>query len=141
MRLFLYGTLIGASDTAMARWLAPRLREAVGGSVPGRLVAIPSPGGWFPALIRESGGERVWGMICRADFAPGELARLDRYEGAEYRRAAAIARTEDGLLLTVQLYRWRAPLPGGAEPIRGGDFLAWLAKTGRKPFSVPRNGR
>ena len=140
MRFFLYGTLIDASDTRMARWLAPRLGECVRGSVPGRLVAIPCPSGWFPALVGGRGGERAVGMICRADFAPGDLARLDRYEGAEYRRATVRARADDGRLLTVQLYRWRATLPRGAEPIRGGDFLAWIAETGRQPFSAPRNG-
>jgi gamma-glutamylcyclotransferase (GGCT)/AIG2-like uncharacterized protein YtfP len=135
MHLFLYGTLIGESDTRMARWLAPRLGESLRGSVPGRLVAVPSTGGWFPALVRGHGGERVWGMVGRTRLGPGDLARLDRYEGAEYRRATARARGEDGRLLAVQLYRWRAPLPPGAEPIAGGNFLAWLNETGRKAFS------
>ena len=134
-RFFFYGTLLAASDTAMARWLGPRILETRRADVPGRLLAIPSPGGWYPALVAGRGGERARGTLCTVTLGPGDLARLDRYEGREYRRETARARAPTGGRLQAQLYRWRAPLPGGAEPIRGGDFLAWLAQTGRRPFS------
>lgn len=125
-RLFVYGTLIDASDTAAARWLRPRLHEVRRASVPGRLVAIPTPDGWYPALL-PGGGARVRGLCCTFDLARRDLARLDRYEGREYRRggARALAGTRR---LTVQLYRWRGTVPRGARPVPGGDFLNWLGR-------------
>ena len=120
----------------MARWLAPRLGSPVRGSVPGRLYAIPHARGWFPALVPGRTDDRVQGMICEAALGAADIARLDRFEGAEYRRGAARALARDGGRRAVQVYRWRTRLPAGAEPIPGGDFLAWLASTGRSGFGV-----
>lgn len=140
MRLFVYGTLLAATDTPMARWLASRMRETVAAHVLGRIVAIPTPNGWYPALLPALGGQGVAGMACETDFGPGDLARLDRYEGREYVRLTLPARATDGRRLSAQTYRWRAALPAGARPIWHGDFLAWLKETGQKPFSAGRNG-
>lgn len=136
MRLFLYGTLMGAADTPMSRWLGERVASAVPASAPGRMLVIPSPTGWFPALLPGSG--RVRGMLADIGLAPGELAHLDRYEGREYRRGTVRVRGAEGLV-TAQAYLWRAPLPVGALPVPGGDFLAWLAATGA-PILKSRNG-
>src|SRR5579871_1723963 len=84
-RLFVYGTLIDASDTPAARWLRSRMRRAEGASVPGRLVAIPTPRGWYPALV-PAPGSRVHGLCCTVALDACDLAWLDRYEGREYRR-------------------------------------------------------
>jgi gamma-glutamylcyclotransferase (GGCT)/AIG2-like uncharacterized protein YtfP len=126
IRLFVYGTLMEASDTPAARWLGPRLHSAVRASVPGRLVAIPAEQGWFPALLPSSTG-RVHGLCCTAELAPRDLARLDRYEGREYRRIAARALVDAGSV-GVQLYRWSRAVPPGARAIPGGDFLNWLGR-------------
>jgi gamma-glutamylcyclotransferase (GGCT)/AIG2-like uncharacterized protein YtfP len=126
MRLFIYGTLMEASDTPAARWLRPRLRSIVPASVPGRLIAVPNAQGWFPALL-SSGPGRVHGLCCTAELAPSDLARLDRYEGREYRRITARALVEASHV-TVQLYRWRAAPPPEACAIPGGDFLNWLGR-------------
>lgn len=140
MHLFVYGTLLAAADTPMARWLASRLGEIVAAHVPGRLVAIPTPHGWYPALLPGRGGQRVSGMVCETDFGPGDLVRLDRYEGREYVRRTLLVRTRDGRRLGAQVYRWRTALPADSRPIRHGDFLAWLKETRQQPFSARRNG-
>lgn len=135
MRLFLYGTLIEASDTPAARWLRPKLRDAVRASVPGRLMAIRTTDGCYPAILPGRADERTFGLCCTLDLRPGDLAWLDRYEGAEYRRTTARVRVAGGGMAVAQLYRWRGAQPPRAEPIPGGDFLAWLAQTGARPYA------
>src|SRR5579864_2305926 len=98
MRFFFYGTLIDASDTPMARWLRPRLLGVGAASLAGRLVAIPSPDGWYPALLRAGPRQRVHGTCCTLAFSRPELSRLDRYEGAEYRRVSALAHGREGMV-------------------------------------------
>lgn len=77
-------------------------------------------------------------MLADIAFAPGELARLDRYEGREYRRC--VIRTRASLrLVTAQTYVWRVALPSGTRDVPGGDFLGWLEQTGA-PILRARNG-
>jgi len=127
---------MGAADTPMSRWLGERVKSALPATAPGRMVAVPSPTGWFPALLPGSG--RVTGMLADIAFGPGDLSRLDRYEGREYRRGTVQVRRADGVA-TAQAYLWRAPLPPGVRAVPGGDFLAWLAATGA-PILASRNG-
>jgi hypothetical protein len=140
MRFFFYGTLIDAADTPMARWLRPRLLGVRTASVAGRLVAIPSPEGWYPALLRARPGQRVHGTCCELALSRPELSRLDRYEGAEYRRFTARARGPDGMV-AVQLYRWRGAAPAGAEPVPAGNFLLWLQENGLRAYAAPLSRR
>lgn len=141
MRFFLYGTLMQGSDTAMARWLGDRLDACEPGSVPGRMIAVRSATGWFPAILPRSGaqGGRVQGMVGEARLAPGELAVLDRYEGVEYRRAVMRVQTASGHC-TAQAWIWRFAPPPGSMPVPSGDFRAWLAQNG-EPILRSRNGR
>ncbi|KHK92352.1 gamma-glutamylcyclotransferase family protein [Novosphingobium malaysiense] len=139
-RLFVYGTLQPQAATRMGDWIAQRLVRCEPASAPGRLFAVRGGNGWFPALIPPSGQARVSGTLCWLDLEPGDLALLDRYEGREYRRVASPVRTASGLSEAGQLYLWRIALPDEAEAIAGGDFLAWLRRTGRRAFSTPRNG-
>jgi gamma-glutamylcyclotransferase (GGCT)/AIG2-like uncharacterized protein YtfP len=134
-RLFVYGTLIDSSNTPASRWLRSRVRALVRASVPGRLVAIPTPQGWYPALVPAS-GLRVVGMCCRVRLGPRDLAWLDRYEGREYRRVTARA-LAGASFETVQLYRWRGAVPPGAREIPGGDFLNWLGRHCLRAYGVP----
>jgi gamma-glutamylcyclotransferase (GGCT)/AIG2-like uncharacterized protein YtfP len=126
LRLFLYGTLQPAADTAMARWLRPRIREAQPASVPGRLFAIPARQGWYPALL--PGRERCRGALVCVDLTRGDLARVARYEGGEYRRLALRVRTSGGLM-QCSGFVWRGAALRDAVPIPGGDFLLWLEAT------------
>lgn len=135
LRLFVYGTLQPQAGTAMGDWIAARLIGNEPASVPGRLFAMDSNGRWFPALIPARGAGRVRGTLCELRLSPGELARLGRYEGREYRRVAGAVRTESGRRVTAQFYVWRIPLPSGAPLIGGGDFLDWLRSGRRKSFS------
>jgi hypothetical protein len=140
MRFFFYGTLIDAADTPMARWLRPSLREVGAASVAGRLVAIPSPEGWYPALLGALSRQRVHGTCCELALSQPDLSRLDRYEGAEYRRVSARARGSGGMV-AVQLYRWRGDAPAGAEPVPGGNFLLWLQENGLRAYAAPLSRR
>ena len=124
----------------MARWIAARLVNAQTASVPGRLFAIRGGNGWFPALVPAKSGARVRGTLCELRLAPGDLARLDRYEGLEYRRIGLPARVPGKGLVRAQVYLWRIALPPKAPAIAGGDFPEWLRRTRRRAFSTPRNG-
>ncbi|EJL21794.1 gamma-glutamylcyclotransferase family protein [Novosphingobium sp. AP12] len=135
LRLFVYGTLQPQAGTAMGDWISARLVGIEPASAPGRLFAIGSEGGWFPALLPARGACRLRGTLCELRLKPGELGRLDRYEGREYRRVTAPVRTASGRRGAAQLYLWRAPLPSGAPMIGGGNFLDWLRTGRRRPFS------
>lgn len=124
----------------MARWIEARLAKAEAASVPGRLFAVHGGNGWFPALVPAKSGARVRGTLCELHLAPGDLARLDRYEGREYRRIGLPVRTRGAGLVRAQVYLWRIPLPVEAPAIAGGDFANWLLLTRRRPFSTLRNG-
>lgn len=130
MRLFFYGTLRPDADTPMARWIAARLVRAEPGRAPGRLCAVPDARGWYPALVPGAG--RVRGVLCDLRLMPGDLARLDAYEGREYRRLALPVRTDRGRIMA-QAYGWRGGRPGCV--ITGGDFLEWLGKVRGAPYS------
>ncbi|HUD28848.1 MAG TPA: gamma-glutamylcyclotransferase family protein [Novosphingobium sp.] len=123
MRLFVYGTLEPGGGTAMGDWIAERLVGSRQACAPGRLHGIPAVGAWYPALTRGAGWVR--GTLCDLRLRPGDLARLDRYEGREYRRIASPVRTASGRVIA-QLYLWRIALPDGAPVIADGDFPGWL---------------
>ncbi|MCJ2180781.1 gamma-glutamylcyclotransferase family protein [Novosphingobium album (ex Hu et al. 2023)] len=140
LRLFVYGTLQPQAGTRMARWIEARLVKAEAASVPGRLFAVQGGNGWFPALVPAKSGARVQGTLCELRLAPGDLARLDRYEGQEYRRTCLPVRTGRAGLVPAQVYLWRIALPPEAPAIGCGDFAGWLLQTRRRAFSSPRDG-
>ena len=63
------------------------------------------------------------------------MAKLDRYEGQQYRREQLIARDGAGRAIRALAYMWRSNIPPGARSIPEGDFLAWLQRTGARAFS------
>lgn len=126
LRLFVYGTLEPGGGTAMGEWIAERLVTAEAAVAPGRLHAVRAGRAWYPALV--PGTPLVRGTLCELRLGPGDLARLDRYEGHEYRRIAARVRTETRRRITAQLYFWRIALPSDAPAITGGDFPGWLRR-------------
>lgn len=131
--LFLYGTLQRETDTPMARWLTPKLRRARRASLAGRLIAVASRGGYYPALLTASEHRRVHGTLVQAKLSPRDWRMLDRYEGAEYRRERAWVRVSCGLV-RADVYRWASARPPGAVPIWHGDFPRWLAERGASPY-------
>lgn len=128
--LFVYGTLLTGSETPANLWLEQRSCAIGETFVSGRLIAIPTQLGWYPALLPpRSTGDRVRGMVMQLDFRPGDWRWLDAYEGDEYRLAklsAGVGR--------VWAYRWKAAIPSGTRPIPHGDFLRWIGDTGRQPY-------
>ncbi|MFS0848578.1 gamma-glutamylcyclotransferase [Novosphingobium panipatense] len=133
MRLFLYGTLQPDAATPMAAWMGARLALAEPAYAAGRLHGIAHDGGWFPALVRGQG--RVSGRLCDLALSAGDQARLDRYEGREYRRETVRVRTAAGRLVAAQAYLWRGAPPRGALRIPCGDFLDWLRRHRLPVFS------
>lgn len=98
----------------------------------GRLYAVPDPAGWYPALLPGAGAVR--GMVHRAGprFDARALARMDAYEGREYRRGTVKLGKGAGFA-----YIWRGPLPRGACRIASGDFRGWLAaRRGRRAYGA-----
>lgn len=140
LRLFLYGTLQPGAGTAMGRWIGRRLVSSEDAIAAGRIFAVGDADGWYPALVFAGPSSRVRGTLCELDLRPGELARLDRYEGAEYRRRAVPIRTERRCRVTAQVYFWRLALPRSARPIDSGDFLGWLRDNRLDAFSPPHPG-
>lgn len=138
MRLFVYGTLQPQAGTRMGQWIADRLAASQEARAVGTIHAVHGGNGWFPALVQ--GGGAVRGIVCDLRLKPGERALLDRYEGAEYRRICLPVRTVQGTRSAVQAYVWRISLPAGAIRIASGDYLDWLARTGRRSFTTPRYG-
>lgn len=116
--------------------VAARLVQSEPASAPGRLHAIRAGASWFPALVPGKGPARVHGTLCEMRLTAGELARLDRYEGREYRRVGLVVRTASGRGLSAQAYLWRIALPAKASLIERGNFLDWLRETRGKAFST-----
>ncbi|HKR92769.1 gamma-glutamylcyclotransferase family protein [Novosphingobium sp.] len=134
LRLFVYGTLQPQAGTPMARWIAARTLRAQPASAAGRLFALRAKEGWYPALIPAHRGLAVSGMLCELVLAPGELARLDLYEGQEYRRISQPVRTCDGRGMNAQLYSWRVALPPSRILIADGHFLDWMRAARGEPY-------
>lgn len=134
MRLFVYGTLDPGGGSVMGDWIAARQVHSEPASAPGRLHAIRAGRGWYPALLPGAG--RVRGTLCELRLKPGDLARLDRYEGRDYRRVAASVRTASGERVTAQLYLWRTALPRSAPGIAHGDFPGWLRRNRLRPYGL-----
>lgn len=139
MRFFFYGTLMAGSGNAVARAAHARLLAGVPAVAAGGLWAIPDAGGWYPALVladgRNSGGA-VRGFVHEAgpDFSEGDLAALDAWEGAEYRRCGVEAVLTDGACVMAQAYVWAGAVPQGGEAIADGDFAAFIAGRGLRAF-------
>lgn len=128
---FFYGTLIAGSGNGHERAAHALMRDGCAASVRGRLYAVPDPAGWYPALLPGAGW--VQGMVYRAGprFDARALARMDAYEGRDYRRCVMKA----GAVMA-QAYIWRGALPRGAQRIAGGDFRLWLKARGRRAYGV-----
>ena len=134
--LFLYGTLMGHADTPMARFVQERVVSSLEADAPGKLLAISSAKGWFPALVPGHG--RVKGVLADLELTRADLMKLDRYEGREYRRIVLRVRTSEGMS-SAQGWVWTVPPSEESVLIEGGDFMVWVKKTGL-PILSQRNG-
>lgn len=138
-RLFLYGTLLQGTCSAVAVRLHRHLAPGRPGWVQGRLHAIPDPGGWYPALVPGEGIVRGMVHDVRPTFDADLLAVLDAYEAVstdgrgEYRREPVTAMTDEGPLVA-EAYVYNMALPAGARAVPEGDFPAFLAAGGLTAF-------
>jgi len=124
--VFFYGTLIAGSANAVARQGHRALGPGVAAKARGRLYALPDAQGWYPAMIVGEG--EVLGYAYRT-LSGFDIAALDAYEGADYRREA-IEVLAQGARLVAHAYIWAGGLPEGALPIPSGDFLAFAHAQG-----------
>ncbi len=96
-RLATYGTL--APGRPNHHQLAGLSGRWIAGSVKGRLVDR----GWgaalgFPALVPSDDGDQVIVQVFISADLPHHWARLDAFEGPEYRRAVMCVQTPEGEL-------------------------------------------
>jgi gamma-glutamylcyclotransferase (GGCT)/AIG2-like uncharacterized protein YtfP len=144
MRFFFYGTLIAGSGNPVAAAAHARLRDLGPATGRGALHAVGDAGGWYPILL--SGAGAVHGRLYEAapGFGEADLAALDAYEefdpgdpaGSMYIRATLVVTAADGTMFEAQAYSFNGRLPPGAQPIPDGDFHAWLAREGLKPYGA-----
>ncbi|MEI6644371.1 MAG: gamma-glutamylcyclotransferase [Novosphingobium sp.] len=96
-RLATYGTL--APGRVNHHQLAGLAGEWTVGTIRGRLVET----GWgaalgYPALVLDEGGEAIAVHLFSSADLPKHWARLDAFEGAEYRRGEVMVETAAGLV-------------------------------------------
>lgn len=116
--LFVYGTLRDPAMLALVLGRAVDPRNVLAATAPG-WVAASLPGRSYPGL-RPAPGGAVEGLLLRG-LSPFELDLLDRFEGAEYRRAVLPVIT-DGELHEAAAYLPVQPLPPEAPR---WDFDVW----------------
>ena len=106
-----------------------------------RIVEIAREKAWYTTLgVADTVPGRfdaitlVLALVLLRMEAEADLAALDGYEGAEYRRCAVEVVLGDGARVMAQAYVWMGPLPEGAEVIAGGDFAAFIAERDLRAF-------
>lgn len=92
-----YGTL--APGRVNHHQLAELRGRWTTGTIRGRLIET----GWgaalgYPALVLDVAGEAIAVHLFTSEDLPAHWARLDAFEGAEYRRAEAMVETDAGQL-------------------------------------------
>ena len=127
MRLFFYGILQGDVAQGPVRDLLAGIGPGRPATARGDLYAVRSEAGAYPAMVAGEG--EVRGMLHEAGSV--DLAALDVFEGAEYRRADIEVNGGE----TAQAYLWTGPVDG-LEPIGHGEFARWLRENGVSAYSA-----
>jgi gamma-glutamylcyclotransferase (GGCT)/AIG2-like uncharacterized protein YtfP len=145
MRFFFYGTLMASGGNPVPKRVHAELRALGPAVATGRLFAIPTGQGWYPALLTDPEGSAVHGAAYEAlpSFTAEHHALLDDYEAfypdrpeeSEYLREQ-IAILCGGREERAEAYVYRAALVSGARPVPLGDFNAFLAETGLPPYRI-----
>lgn len=133
--LFLYGVLMPHLATGRMAELVAKLAPGRAATVAGTLFAVPGPTGHYPVMI--AGGEtRIIGRIHAPgpDLTPADLAELDAFEGADYRRSPVVAVLADGTAMPSQAYLWLGTPTPGLIAIEHGDFARYLDESGAPPL-------
>lgn len=127
--LFFYGVLMPELATGRMAELVALFEPGEAATVDGALFAVADPAGHHPAMVAGAGA--VHGRLHRlgAAFGMDQLAEMDAYEGADYRRTALVAKLADGQRADCEAYVWTGPTEELA-PIPHGDFARYLAESG-----------
>ena len=111
-RLFVYGTL------APGRPNEHVLADLGGTWEPAYVTGTLWEHGWGAALgypgivVDEQGTDRVEGLVFTAEALEQHWERLDEFEGEGYERVAVEATTDDGRVVTAQIYVDRSAAAG-----------------------------
>ena len=106
-RLAAYGTLApGESNHAM-------LADVPGTWVAGTVQGVRFIANGYPAFVPRPGHDLVPVHVLTSTALPEHWARLDAFEGADYRRILVPVSLGSGALLVANLYEYIAPRAGG----------------------------
>jgi gamma-glutamylcyclotransferase (GGCT)/AIG2-like uncharacterized protein YtfP len=144
MRFFFYGTLIADSDNPVAAAAHALLRDLGPATARGALYGVGEAEGWYPVLLW--GASAVHGRLYEAapGFGETDLAALDAYEdfdpadpaGSLYIRSTIVVTDAGGTFREAQAYNFNRQLPPGAQAIPDGNFRAWIAREGLRPYGA-----
>ena len=142
--LFFFGTLAHEHDAPLSRLVMRLLGPGRRARTRGRLLAVHTRHGCYPALIRGRGWVEGWVYKCGPHFGRAALRTIDRYEEfdsarprrSEYVRRACAVRLTRGPSLVAQVYCWNKPTHAGMSPVPGGNFARFLARTRRQAYGL-----
>ena len=126
--LFVYGSLLSVVDRAGLPPAASHAALSAAASLveratlAGRLHAVS----WYPAFTPDVASQTM-GEVWRLAAAESLLAKLDAYEGNEYRRERLEVRLATGSLMSAWVYVYDAPI-NDAPLIDSGDYAHWIAQ-------------
>lgn len=112
--VFVYGTLRRGGSNHFRMDGAEFVTE---GTVRGRLYQID----WYPGLVSDGAGDEIIGEVYQVSSSV--LEKLDRFEGAEYRRLQTQVRLPDGETVSAWIWEWL----GSVDEVRritSGDWLS-----------------
>jgi len=118
MRFFFYGTLMDADVLAAVvgrRIESARFQDAI---LDG-FRRVYRRGASYPILLDDPGGQ-IDGVV--SDLTAADTARLDAFEGKEYRRAARTVTLPGEATVDVQVYLTNPGVPASSQP---WDFENW----------------
>lgn len=120
----MYGTLLSGFKNSFARMLRQEARLEGIATVPGKLYDLGS----YPGLVlAEAGAHQVVGEVYELSSRAERILRnLDYYEGAEYERVVAEARSADWVQ-AVWIYHYLGPVTEKSW-IESGDYKLYLAQ-------------
>ena len=101
--LFVYGSLGPNQPNA-------HILESIGGSwMKAAVKGYLKNQGWgaklgYPALVLDSRGEEIHGLVFQSDNLPEHWDRLDAFEGNDYKRLLSQVKLEDGSTMEAYLY-------------------------------------
>ena len=119
--LFVYGSLGPNRPNA-------HILESVGGSwIKATVKGYLKNRGWgaqlgYPALVLDSEGEDIDGLVFQSENLPEHWDQLDEFEGDEYKRILSPVKLEDGSTIEAYLYVLNTEVgldPGGRQVSSG----------------------